>query len=75
MSASQASDSIEDISVPDGLLPVDPDLALADPDLADIDGHAFATLGAVEEALRTAGNPPEIISPTPTKLPPVTTTT
>jgi len=61
MSVSRASDSIEDINVPDGLLSVDPALALVDPDLADIDGHAFATIGAVREALRTAGNPPEII--------------
>ena len=61
MSVSRGSDSIEDINVPDGLLPVDPALALVDPDLADIDGHAFATLGAVQEALRAAGNPPEIL--------------
>lgn len=61
MSVSRGSGSIEDINVPDGLLPVDPDLALVDPDLADIDGHAFATMGAVREALRTAGNPSEII--------------
>ena len=42
-------------------LPTFPDLIPADLDLVGIDGNAFAIIGAVQRALRKAGNTPETI--------------